>query len=195
MRIIAGISRGRKLVSLKDSSIRPTGDRVKEALFSMIDAHLPGSRVLDLFAGTGSLGLEALSRGAEFATFVESSRKSLEVLNKNIKLTEFQAQSEVIHQDALIAAAAFGKSGRVFDIIFVDPPYMENLYEKVLSSIGNYGIIRNGGLVVVEHPAAMAINEAKVRFTPVRSKRYGNTAISIYTRGDDHENGSISGKF
>jgi 16S rRNA G966 N2-methylase RsmD len=72
---------------------------------------------------------------------------------------------------------------------------MENLYEKVLSSIENYGIIRNGGLVVVEHPAAMAINEAKVRFIPVRSKRYGNTAISIYTRGDDHENGSISGKF
>ncbi len=90
MRIIAGISKGRKLVSLKDSSIRPTGDRVKEALFSMIDAHLPGSRVLDLFAGTGSLGLEALSRGAEFATFVENSRKSLEVLNKNIELAGFR---------------------------------------------------------------------------------------------------------
>ncbi len=195
MRIIAGISKGRKLVSPKDSSIRPTGDRVKEALFSMIDAHIPGSRVLDLFAGTGSLGLEALSRGAEFATFVENSRKCLEVLNKNIELAGFKAQSEVIHQDALKAAAAFGKNGRVFDIIFVDPPYMENLYEKVLSSIENYGIIRNGGLVVVEHPAAMAINEVKFRFTLVKSKKYGNTAINIYTWGDDHENSSISGKF
>jgi 16S rRNA (guanine(966)-N(2))-methyltransferase RsmD len=195
LRIIAGISRGRKLVSPKDSSIRPTGDRVKEALFSMIDAHLPGSKVLDLFAGTGSLGLEALSRGAEFATFVENSPKSLELLKKNIELAGFKAQSEVIYKDALRAAAAFGKSGRVFDIIFVDPPYKENLYEKVLSSIENYGIIRNGGLVVVEYPAAMAINEAKVRFIPVRSKRYGNTAINIYTRGDDHENSSIPGKF
>jgi 16S rRNA (guanine(966)-N(2))-methyltransferase RsmD len=195
LRIIAGISRGRKLVSPKDSSIRPTGDRVKEALFSMIDAHVPGSKVLDLFAGTGSLGLEALSRGAEFATFVENSPKSLELLKKNIELAGFKAQSEVIYKDALRAAAAFGKSGRVFDIIFVDPPYKENLYEKVLSSIENYGIIRNGGLVVVEYPAAMAINEAKVRFIPVRSKRYGNTAINIYTRGDDHENSSIPGKF
>lgn len=194
MRIIAGTSRGRRLISPADKSIRPTGDRVKEAVFSMLTYEIPGSKVLDLFAGTGSLGLEALSRGAEFVTFVENSRKSLNVLKQNISITGFEGQCEVINDDALRALEGFEKAGRVFDLIFIDPPYMENLYQKVLFCIVKYGIIRKGGIIVVEHPAAMRADDFHIQLKQLKRKRYGNTAISIYTRGDDYENSSISRK-
>ncbi|MDD2573255.1 MAG: 16S rRNA (guanine(966)-N(2))-methyltransferase RsmD [Bacillota bacterium] len=195
MRIVAGSAGGRRLVSPKDNRIRPTADKVKEAVFSIIGPNIYDSIVLDLFAGTGSLGLEALSRGAEFVTFVEKSPNSLRILKENIKLTGFVNRSEVLYTDALKALEGFERADRVFDLIFIDPPYRDNFYEKTLFSIEKCGIIRNGGLVIVEYPDSVKLDRGFCRLVPVKNKIYGSTAISIFTRGDDHEDGSISGKF
>jgi 16S rRNA (guanine(966)-N(2))-methyltransferase RsmD len=192
MRIIAGSCRGRKLVPPGDNEIRPTSDRVKEAVFSMLGFGIHGSRVLDLFAGTGSLGLEALSRGADFATFVEKSAKSIKVLNENINLLGFGERCEVFPADAMDQIVRLGRDSATFDIIFVDPPYMENLYEKILTSIAEYGIIKNGGLVIVEYPAALNINERYHSLTLIKNKKYGTTRVSIFTKGDDNEDSSVS---
>jgi 16S rRNA (guanine966-N2)-methyltransferase len=195
LRRVAGSARGRRLVSPKDDSIRPTADRVKEAIFSIIGPCIHSSYVLDLFAGTGSLGLEAISRGAEFVTFVEKNPGSLKVLRENIKLAGFEAQSEVLSIDALRALKGFNRANRLFDLIFIDPPYGDNLYEKTLFSIDRYGIIRNGGLIIIEHPHWLGLDGIFKRFVPVKNKKYGSTAISILTRRDDNEDSSISGKF
>lgn len=195
MRIVAGVSKGRRLVSPKDNRIRPTSDRVKEAVFNIIGFNVANSHVLDLFAGTGSLGLEALSRGAEFATFVDNNAKSIEILKQNIRLLGFEERSEVFMINASDAVTEFGRSNRTFDIIFIDPPYMENLYEITLSSIARYGIIKKRGLVIVEHLSAFCFSEMSHGLTLIKNKRYGSTSISIFTKGDDNENSSIPGKF
>ncbi len=195
MRIVAGVSKGRRLVSPKDNRIRPTSDRVKEAVFNIIGFNVANSHVLDLFAGTGSLGLEALSRGAEFATFVDNNAKSIEILKQNIRLLGFEERSEVFMINASDAVTEFGRSNRTFDIIFIDPPYMENLYEITLSSIARYGIIKKRGLVIVEHLSAFCFSEMSHELTLIKNKRYGSTSISIFTKGDDNENSSIPGKF
>ena len=195
MRIIAGNFRGRKLVSPKNSPIRPTSDRVKEALFNMIGPKIPGSRVLDLFAGTGSLGLEAISRGAEYAVFVEKNAVSVKTLNENIWLLNIREDCEIIMADAVDALSRLDAKNITFDIVFVDPPYWENLYKKVLSALAGYDIIKNGGLVIFEHPSDIDIDKDKHSFVPIKNKRYGSTSISILAKEDDNENSSISGQF
>jgi 16S rRNA (guanine(966)-N(2))-methyltransferase RsmD len=195
MRIIAGNFRGRKLVSPKNSPIRPTSDRVKEALFNMIGPKIPGSRVLDLFAGTGSLGLEAISRGAEYAVFVEKNAVSVKTLNENIWLLNIREDCEIIMADAVDALSRLDAKNITFDIVFVDPPYWENLYKKVLSALAGYDIIKNGGLVIFEHPSDIDIDKDKHSFVPIKKKRYGSTSISILAKEDDNENSSISGQF
>ncbi len=192
MRIIAGNAKGMRLMSPKTATIRPTAGRVKEAVFSIVGPVIQGSIVLDLFAGTGSLGLEALSRGARSATFVEKDYKALKVLERNISITGFKDKSEVLFIDALEALRRFRGTKRTFDLIFVDPPHRENLYDRILFLIDKYDIISDGGYSIIEHPVSINLNNICYGFIPVKNKKYGGTAISIFTKGDKNENSSIS---
>lgn len=145
MRVITGIARGRRLISPEGYDVRPTTDKVKESVFNIIQFDLPDAVVLDLFAGSGQLGIEALSRGAEKAVFIDNSRKSLEVIKNNIELCKFSALSEVFLSDAL----SFVKSTSLkFDIVFLDPPYHNELCNKVLPVIST--CLNPGAVVICE---------------------------------------------
>lgn len=183
MRIIAGDFKGRKLIPPKNDRIRPTADRVKEAIFSMISFRVFDSLVLDLFAGTGNLGLEALSRGAQHVTFVEKSVDSIKILNQNIKLLGQVEKTEVIRGDAINVLSKLNGAQTAYDIVFIDPPYREKLYQKILSTIVKYDIIKDEGLVIVEHPIDTDINQVCPPLIPINEKRYGKTAVSIFTKG------------
>ena len=177
MRIIGGEFRGRRLASVgkgdAGAHLRPTSDRVRESLFNILNGYdLPrGARVLDLFAGTGALGLEALSRGAEAVTFVENGRVALGLLRENIALC--RAEATVITQDARRLGA-----GNPHDLVFLDPPYGKALGEAALSAALEGGWIAPGALVVWEESAAV-VPPAGLRLLDER--RYGDTVIRIFT--------------
>ena len=145
MRVITGSARGRRLLSPEGYDVRPTTDKVKESIFNIIQFDLPDAVVLDLFAGSGQLGIEALSRGAARAVFVDNSKKSLEVVKSNIKLCKFEDKADVVMSDAV----TFIRNTSVkFDIVFLDPPYHNGLCDKVLECIAEK--LNDGGIVICE---------------------------------------------
>lgn len=181
MRIIAGERRGLKLDAVEGLSTRPTADRVKEGLFNTIQMDItPESKVLDVFAGTGNLGLEALSRGAKHVTFIEKDPKALKVLKSNIKKCRFEERCRVIEGDALKVLARL--KGQDFDLIFLDPPYHENLYSKVFSAISQYQLLSECGILISEHAKnALFLYEDKV-FLQYKMKTYGETTLYFFTQ-------------
>ena len=146
MRVIAGSARGKKLYALEGRDIRPTLDRVKESVFNMIALNLPGASVLDLFCGSGALGIEALSRGAHHADFVDSRKESLAVTDKNLKMTRLDKNASLILSDSI---AFLKTTGQKFDVIFIDPPYESDLYEKSLQFIAERNILKPEGQIIV----------------------------------------------
>ena len=144
MRVITGTARGRRLKTPENSDIRPTTDNVKESVFNIIQFDIEGRRVLDLFAGTGQLGIECLSRGAAEAVFIDDSREAVRIVKDNLKACGFSAP--VLQQDALSYLRSCGR----FDLIFVDPPYDANLYEPVLETINSVDILSDGGIILCE---------------------------------------------
>ena len=179
MHVIAGSAKGRRLLTPKDQSIRPTSGRVKEALFSILSAHVPHARFLDLFAGTGAIGIEALSRGAAHAVFVEPAQASLTLLRQNLTRCGMTAQAEIV---ARPAAEFLTRSGDVprFDVIFADPPYESPPPEDVLSSIAGSAILDANSVVVLEHASAASVPEQIGRLVRTRQYRYGDTALSRF---------------
>lgn len=145
MRVITGSARGRRLISPEGYDVRPTTDKVKESIFNIIQFDLPGAVVLDLFAGSGQLGIEALSRGAEKAVFIDNSRKSLDVIKNNIELCKFSSLSEVFSSDAI---SFVRNTSLKFDIVFLDPPYHKELCNKVLEDISR--CLNPGAIVICE---------------------------------------------
>jgi len=192
LRIIAGQAKGRKLNSLKGRKTRPTSDRVKEALFSMLSSIVVNKEILDLFAGTGNLGLEALSRGAFKATFVDKDKSALNLLKSNIKLLEFEERAEIYLADAFKALKMFGKAKKKFDIVFIDPPYGENLYERIIISLLCDKVLNKESIVVIEHLSQLHLREKYNGLSIAKSRRYGNTCITIYTKEDTNENSGLS---
>ena len=149
MRVITGTARGRRLKELEGMETRPTTDRVKEGIFNIIQFDLEGHRILDLFAGTGQLGIEALSRGAASAVFVEQRRDAAALTRDNLKLTELSDKGRVVNGEAIGFLAA---SKEKFDIIFLDPPYAADLWESALDAISRFDILLNHGIIVCESP-------------------------------------------
>ena len=152
MRIIAGSRRGCSIVAPKGRDTRPTLDRVRESLFGILQFDIPERRALDLFAGSGSLGLEALSRGAAFAFFCDQDKGALAALEQNITKLKFQAQCKVFPCDFERAIGAIAQRGERVDLVFLDPPYRAGLYEKALSALLESGILAPGCILVAEHP-------------------------------------------
>ena len=149
MRVIAGKARSLKLKTIDDMSTRPTTDRIKETLFNMLNPYIPGARFLDLFAGSGAIGIEALSRGAESATFVENNRKCVDCIKDNLKHTKLMDDAVVLNKTAQMALEEL-RNKEPFDIIFMDPPY-DNLYEKdILYRLQDYGMVNEDTIIIVE---------------------------------------------
>lgn len=177
MRIIAGSARGRKLCSPDGMQIRPTTDKVKEALFSILQFELEGMRVLDLFSGSGQLGLEALSRGAANAVFVDQDRTALALTKKNIRLAGFEDRSRVVHANALrFLETAAGP----FDIVLLDPPYEQGLCEKAAGLLPD--VIRPSSIVVCETREGEALPAAIGPLDAVKTYRYSNIKLTVYRR-------------
>lgn len=175
MRVITGKARGRKLKDLEGRDIRPTTDMVKEAIFSIIQFDIEGSEVLDLFSGTGQLGIEALSRGAKFCRFVDKSKESAELTNENINLAGFRWESNVVNGDSL----DFLRMARyTFDIALLDPPYNNGLIEQALPLLEPK--MSQRGIVVCEHERGLELPDEVGRLKKSKTYNYGKVAVTVY---------------
>jgi 16S rRNA (guanine966-N2)-methyltransferase len=186
LRIIAGAFRGRKLHAPKSNSIRPTADRVREAIFNILADEVIDARVLDLFAGTGALGLEALSRGAIQAIFIDQSSEAVRLIQDNIRVCGVQHQVQVIHKPILQALSRLPARGLVpppFHLVFVDPPYGTGLALQILPRLVDYSILAEGSLAVVEHRYTEKTPDAWRGWSKARERRYGDTVVSFFTCG------------
>ncbi len=150
MRVIAGKARRLNLKTIEGKDTRPTTDRVKETLFNMINNDLEGTNFLDLFAGSGAIGIEALSRGAKKCTFVENNPKATNCIKDNLEFTKLSTQAKVLKKDVLSSIGDLGINNEVFDIIFMDPPYNKGLEREALKEIIKAGIINKDSLIIVE---------------------------------------------
>jgi len=175
MRIISGEKRGLKLSTLDGNHTRPTKDNVREAIFSRLQFTIKGCKILDLFAGTGAMGLEALSRGAEKVVFVENDFKALQVLKKNILLAKYEEASNIYSIDVLRYLRDVQNK---FDIIFLDPPYMDNYYNKILDLIIERDILVQNGLVIVESKKNTLFLQESSLFLMEKEKTYGKTTVT-----------------
>jgi 16S rRNA (guanine966-N2)-methyltransferase len=183
-RIIAGHARGRRLKSLAGQATRPTGGRVRQTFFDIVAPRIRSARFLDLFAGGGGVGLEALSRGAAQVVLVESSGPAVEVLRHNARaLSDAGGEVQVFRQDARTALGALADRGRRFDIVYLDPPYASDLYEEVLGDLGQGTLLADDGLVVAEHFHKRALPETIGRLERTRTVRVGDHCLSFYQRG------------
>ena len=179
MRIVAGTARGRKLFSPEGMDVRPTTDKVKESLFNIIQFEVPSARVLDLFAGTGQLGLEALSRGAKEAVFVDASGKSLATVKKNVALCGFDDRAKLVHADAL---SWLTRREGTFDLVFLDPPYHKGLCDKAFEALP--GVLSDESAVICETQADEILPDAFGAFSLSREYRYSAIKLSVYRKND-----------
>ena len=178
MRIITGTARGRKLTAPEGRDVRPTPERVKEGIFSALQFDIEGRRVLDLFAGSGQLGLEALSRGAESCTFVDASESSLNLVRKNLESTDLSEKAKVVRSDY----AAFTAACRdTFDIAFLDPPYSAGLLMPAVKAV--LPLMSDYGVIICEHPPEVKLDEEIGGFKITKAYRYGKVLVTLYRKG------------
>lgn len=179
MRVISGKKRGKRLETLKGESVRPTTDKVKESIFNVIQFDLSGCKFLDLFAGSGQMGIEALSRGAAHATFVDDSRNSISVIKRNLISTDFYKDSKVVNMESILFLK---KQQDLFDIAFLDPPYKVGLLEKVLKLIPN--AINENGIIICENPIDEELPKTIKGFILQKEYIYGKIKVSVYRNKD-----------
>ena len=179
MRVIAGKARGVNLKTPEGTQTRPTSDRVKEAMFSIIHFDLPGARVLDLFGGTGQLGIEAISRGAKSAVFVDAGEKACALIRENLKRCKMENEGKIVRADYL---QYLQRCRERFDIILLDPPYAEVFLENALKIITEIDILESGGIIVAERPVGKEIAWDFPGFTRSRDYKYGSTLVTLYRK-------------
>ncbi len=179
MRIISGTSRGRRLATPKNQVIRPTSDRVKESLFNILGEEVEGKVVLDLFAGTGNLGIEALSRGAKKVLFVEKARPALKLIQRNLSRCGMDDRSEILPKDVTRSIGILKQRGEAFDLILMDPPYEKGLIEKTLMKLNSYKIYHGDSILIIQHDRREPIPATFEGWTLIRQRRIGDTLISF----------------
>ncbi|MCC3381400.1 16S rRNA (guanine(966)-N(2))-methyltransferase RsmD [Paenibacillus farraposensis] len=180
MRVVSGSAKGRPLKAVPGTGTRPTTDKVKEALFSMIGPYFDGGVALDLFAGSGGLGIEALSRGMDKAVFIDMESKSIDVIKENLRKTGLAEQAEVFRNDAGRALKALAKRGVFFDAVFLDPPYRLKHGDELMSRMAELNLLRSGAVIVLEYESGHTYPESFGPFEQVKKTVYGETALSIY---------------
>ena len=179
MRVITGKAKGVTLATPDGLKTRPTTDRVKEALFSIVQYDVPGARVLDLFGGSGQLGIEALSRGAQRAVFVDAREEACKLIRENLRRTKLEKEGNVIRSDYL---DYLKRCRETFDIIILDPPYAEVFLENSLKLIAEIDILQSGGIIITERPLGKDLLCDFDGFTRSRDYKYGNTLIALYRK-------------
>lgn len=181
MRVISGDFKGRPLKSVPTHQTRPTTDKVKEAVFHGIGPYFDGGRALDLFAGSGGLGIEALSRGVDTCVFVDQQPKAIKTIHENVRLLKIQDRVEVFKTDALRAIKAAGKRDLSFEYIFLDPPYKKFSYQELMEALIEHGLVAENGVVICEHDASEEIPETVGRLNLLKTDHYGsNIGVSIF---------------
>lgn len=182
MRVIAGSARGIRLAAPAGSGTRPTADRVREALFSIIQSRFDfdGARILDICAGTGALGIEALSRGAESGCFIENNRQAAHCLQKNLASARCAERATVLEIDAVKGLELLARRGSSFDMIFFDPPYASGLYSIVPEMLSDLELVKEEGLLVVECAAKNQMPQRAGSFVKQERRVYGDTALELY---------------
>ena len=176
MRVITGTARGHRLKTPENYDIRPTTDNVKESVFNIIQFDIEGRRVLDLFAGTGQLGIECLSRGAAEAVFIDENTAAVKIVKENLKTCGFTAA--VLQQDALSYLRHCGR----FDLVFVDPPYDSGLYEPVLETINSVDILSDGGIILCESRREKSLPDMRAPYRKKKEYNYGRVKLTVYIK-------------
>ena len=179
MRVISGKARGVVLKTPDGMKTRPTADRVKEALFSIIQFDIPGGKVLDLFGGTGQLGIEAISRGAQSAVFVDASEDACRLIKENLRRAKMEGEGRVVRADYMHYLCTCNET---FDFIFLDPPYAEVFLENAIKKISEIDILKSGGIIVAERPVGKALLLEIEGFTQSKDYKYGNTILTLYRK-------------
>ena len=180
MRVISGEFRGRKLEEIEGMEIRPTSDRVKESLFNILGTRLMDCAFLDLFAGTGGIGIEAYSRGAELVVFIDESAKSIKVLRNNLDKLNISDKVEIHNTDYANAINKLAYANKKFDIIFIDPPYLKGFEKNALAQISECKVLADEGIIIVEHDLKDIMPESSGNLKLSRQNKYGNTMLSFY---------------
>ncbi|MGI6491609.1 MAG: 16S rRNA (guanine(966)-N(2))-methyltransferase RsmD [Pelotomaculum sp.] len=178
--MISGSARNRKLKVPAGQLVRPTSDRVKEALFNIISTRVEGSYILDLFAGSGSIGIEALSRGADKAVFIESNHRHASIIEENLKTCGFDLDVRLIRTKVSDGLRILYAEGVAFDLIFLDPPYMKDSVVATLADISRYHLLKENGLVIVESSKRDSMPQIVEDLQLLRVEKYGDTTLSFY---------------
>ena len=179
MKVISGTLKGRNINGYNIDGTRPTMDRVKESLFAMIQNNLKDSIVLDLFAGSGQLGIESISNGANTCYFIDNNKEVIKILNQNISNLNIKSNSKVILSDWKKALNDFSNQNIKFDLIFVDPPYDYDVYEKILEKVSTLNLLHENGLIILEH-SNLKLKETYNNLILYKQKKYGNKSVNIY---------------
>lgn len=185
MRVITGTARGRRLKELEGMETRPTTDRVKEGMFSALQFDIEGRRVLDLFAGTGQLGIECLSRGAASAVFVDRRADAVRLIRENLKITDLTDRARVVSGDSVEYLKSLREK---FDLVLLDPPYEAGLLEVALELLAKFDILAPHGIIVAEHPVGKVLPALPAPYKLHRTYRYGKIGMTIYHRGANEKN-------
>jgi 16S rRNA (guanine966-N2)-methyltransferase len=180
MRVIAGTHRGRRLRAVGGLAVRPTSDRLRETLFNILAGKIDGSRFLDICAGSGAVGIEALSRGATEATFIERSRHACAVIAANLAALGIASEATTINRDAAAALKRLEQEARQFEIAFFDPPYASDIYSQVMRQLGSGNLVSGGALVIVEHRAKTPPEPEYGRLRICREVKQGESALAFY---------------
>ena len=179
MKVISGTLKGRKIEGYTIDGTRPTMDRVKESLFATIQNNVKNSVVLDLFAGSGQLGIEAISNGANICYFIDNNKEVIKVLNQNISNLNIKQNSKVLLSDWKKSLNEFAEKNIKFDLIFVDPPYDYNVYEKILEKVSTLNLLNKDGLIILEH-SNLKFKDTYNNLTLFKERKYGNKSVNIY---------------
>ncbi|WP_078547345.1 16S rRNA (guanine(966)-N(2))-methyltransferase RsmD [Litchfieldia alkalitelluris] len=190
MRVISGTCKGRPLKAVPGTTTRPTTDKVKEAIFNMIGPFFDGGEALDLFGGSGGLGIEALSRGIDKVIFVDKEFKAIQTIKENISNCGFTDRVEIYRNDANRALKAIIKREIRFDYIFLDPPYNNNQLKALIAMIADYHLLSENGYIVAEHDHEMNLPEVIGNLSIIKKEKYGITAITVYQTQGEPEGGS-----
>ena len=179
LRIVGGGLKGKKLHTVRGKAIRPTSDRLRESIFNILSFRVQGAVVLDMFAGTGALGIEALSRGAESAVFVDKSKTALSVIERNIRSCSFDNKAKIIKCNVIKGLNCIRLTGPVFNLVFIDPPYNRNIIKPALHKLCGKKSLEKGACIIVEHTAQEPIPEDLLAFEITDQRRYGKTVVSF----------------
>jgi 16S rRNA (guanine966-N2)-methyltransferase len=180
MRVIAGQYKGRRLKTLEGSAVRPTSDRMRETLFNILAPRIEGARFADLCAGSGAIGIEALSRGAGHVTFVEASRKAATVISENLRHCGIRQNYTFVARDALVALKHFTRDAQQFDIFYFDPPYDSGLYSPVLRLIAQNNLLTEDGILIVEHRRQLVLAPNFDNLRPYRELAQSDSCLTFY---------------